>query len=228
MTLLMVMANYYLIKNVTSKKYFKFVGYCYLIVLPTMFSLIYCMSGFSGIHLQSNMLVIIYFLLYMIIECFLIYWCFRKEKKNWKLLFFCLGITVNTVMLISPTWDFRTGFATYILLSISFIMIIDSFLLDTKVKNIVSMFFMGIAMILYLILYVNIYWAQKDLENSIEKQKKENKKVIEILRFPSFINCNINPESDYHILKFKEYYGISNDVEIKLLDSKFHHFIFYR
>ena len=61
----------------------------------------------------------------------------------------------------------------------------------------------------------------------IRQSIRNNDTVIELVAYPGFAPCNINPLNDYHLDKFKKYYGIDSNVEVKLISGHWK-FIFYR
>lgn len=231
MIILMVISNYYLIKNTIKNKYLKIVSYLYFLIPPLVITVFYLISNFSDISIfsifnQNNMLLTLYFISYIIFDIFLIYLPFNGERINIRLLFYILGILSNCIMLLSPTWGYRTSFLTYILLTISFIMTIDYFYKDRKIVNRLLPLISICTFSFYIVLYLNVYKAQLAREESIKLQQE--KEIIEIEKMPYFVNCNINPDNDYHIEKFKEYYNIDKSKKIKLIDGNWKFKIFYK
>ena len=110
----------------------------------------------------------------------------------------------NVVMLMSPTWGYRTSFTTYLFLSIVYINIIDDLKNSNKKINNILVGVTTCSFLIYLIMYFNVFLCEKDLRESIKKQVKNNKDVIDIYYFPYFTNCDINPNDEYHIKKYKE------------------------
>ena len=139
-----------------------------------------------------------------------------------------LGISANLVMLISPTWGYRTSFGTYIFLIITYLIIIDKNIKEKKYINYLLFTITIICMCFYTIFYISIYKQNKENEKRIEEQKNNTSKTIEIIRYPSNANCNINPGNEYHMTKFKDYYGINQDIEIKLINNNWKYYIFYQ
>ena len=52
-----------------------------------------------------------------------------------------------------------------------------------------------------------------------------NKEIIEIESFPRYANCNINPTNEYHLTKFKEYYQIPKNKEVRILPNNWRYII---
>lgn len=225
-------SNYLLVKKYSSHKITSIILLFFLLPMAILTIIIYPVScfypnKFSFLVNQNNIFLILYWLSYLIISFTLFVMDSIQRKKGNPLFFFLLGICANGVMLLSPTWGYRTSLFTYISLSISCMSIIDCYL---KYKNGIHYFLYGvtvITMIGYITLYINVDRCQNQLEKSITKQLKDGNKVIEVERFPYFINCNINPENEYHIKKFKKYYKIPDDIEIKLTEKHWKYLIIY-
>ena len=133
----------------------------------------------------------------------------------------------NIVMLLSPTWGYRTSLATYLFLSISYLLILDNYITNTKALT-YSLYFTNIIGILfYSIFYINIHLAYLDNLKAITTGKEEKKEIIEITSFPDFAPCDINPRDEYHLKTFHNYYHIDNNIEIKLIDNNWN-LIFYK
>ena len=216
-----------LLKLIKSK-IIKILGNIYLIP-AVIISIIYLFENIKGITIinPNNIFIIIYFIIYSVVSFILIIINIKKEPYQKIIFLYLLGMVSNLVMLISPTWGFRTSFTTYIFLSIAYLYIID---LNIKENKLINNFLLIISIgdiSFYSILYVSIRRQNIDNVKNIELQKKEKAKVIEIVKYPYFANCNINPENEYHIKKFKQYYGIDSDVEIKLIDNNWKYLIFY-
>lgn len=227
---LMSYSNYLLIRSNVKKKWLKYSLIVFVLIVPLITICTYPLSKFKSSSLNcfidsSNVFIITYWLLYLIVSFCLL---FRENKKDLKLvLLFLIGLSSNGVMLVSPTWGFRTSFFTYIVLGIVALCIINKYSKNNKYLLYGSYGVMIISILIYLVFYINICRCQSDLERSIKKQLKEDSNIIYIVEFPSFANCNINPTNDYHISKFKLYYGIPEDREIVLVSGKWKYQIIY-
>lgn len=209
--ILMIVGTYFLIKNINNKLLRIFL-YCYSLLFLVIFLL-------NNTLTCNSIFIIIYFIIYTIIT-FILICLYAKEVKDIKIIFFyLLGIASNVVMLISPTWGFRTSFSTYIFLSICYLLIIDRNIREKNLVNNILLIISIIMILFYSILYILV--AKQNKENIEIINKNKNSKVIEIYKYPDFVNCNINPENSFHLEKFKMYYGISQDTEIKLIPNKF-------
>ncbi len=225
-------SNFLLIKKYGKNKMIKILLLLFLLPVALITILIYPISSFypnkfSFFINPNHILLILYWLSYLVIS-FGLFLMDSIKRKEWKTsFFFLLGISANTFMLLSPTWGYRTSLFTYMALSISCICIIDCYF---KVKKLFIYFLygvVGITMLGYFTLYMNVSRCQNELEKSIKKQLDEGSKIMEIEKFPYFINCNINPENDYHIKQFKKYYKIPDNVEIKLTEKHWKYLIIY-
>ncbi|MBQ6323976.1 MAG: hypothetical protein IJI22_03990 [Bacilli bacterium] len=209
-----------LIKNSIKNKYLKI--FLYLYETPSVFlGIIYLLVELkvSNISIYQNNIVIIYYLILTIINFYLILKNKKDFTKNRALFFYIIGIFSNTVMLLSPTWGYRTSLATYLFLTTSYLIIIDNYIKENKLLTygLYSCNILGV--LFYSIFYINIHKAYLDNLKAINTGKKNNKKIIEITAYPNFAPCNINPNNDYHLNKFYEYYNINKNTEIKLIDN---------
>ena len=227
--ILMSIANFVLIRKSTNNKIIKTSLLIYLVPIPILLGSQHILNELNIINIFEikNWVVTLYFITYIIIDLLLIYFTYHDKNKDRLLLFIILGILANITMLVSPIWGPRTTFATYLFLSSGYITIIDNYIKENKFINITFTTIICIPIIFYIILYINIFRHQKFLSKSIKEQLKNNSQTIEISKFPSFITGYINPESEYHITTFKEYYNIPEEKELKLIDSNWKYKIFY-
>lgn len=227
--ILMCISNYLIIKNKIKGKLSKSLLMMFMLIIPLLTIFIYPISLFKDIALEfiintNNLLIDIYWLIYLVLSLYLL---FIDDKKDLRIvLLFLIGLVSNGVMLISPTWGFRTSLFTYIVLTIVSLYIINKYVKENKFFTFISYMFFIMGMLFYFVFYINIYRCQNNLERSINKQLLENSDTIYIDSFPYFANCNINPSNDYHLEKFKLYYGIPNDKKIVLINGKWK-FIIY-
>jgi len=228
--ILLSIANIYLINKAFNNKLIKILLILFMNIIPILSTSLYLLSNFIKINSFLNdshsIVLIIYYIIYILIFLYLI---IKNNKNifNKDMFFFIIGISSNIVMMISPTWGYRTSFATYIFLSIFSLLIINKNIKEKKIYTIITSGIIIISSIFYLTLYISTYRQYKENKSIIDKSIKENSKVIEIYRYPSFVNCNINPDSDYHLRVFKKYYNISEDTEVILLNNKWKYLILY-
>ena len=230
MLVLITFSNYIQIKKNINNKYLKILLLILILPLSIGTVILYPISNFYTTKLnflinQNNIFVILFWMIYLILSFTLLGITSIKKKKFNMIFWPILGIVANIVMLLSPTWGYRTSLFTNILISISSLIIIDQHMKERKILLLYG--FTTMIMIFYLLLYINVAKCQYNIGKAIKSQLKKNKKVIEIERFPNFINCNINPENEYHIMKFKKYYHIPDSIELKLISKNWKYLIFY-
>jgi len=223
-------ANYQIIKHKIKKKFLKLMLMLFILIIPISTIVAYPITLFKMTNLymiinSTNIFIIIYWLLYLILTFILLLIENIKDLKQ--VVLFIIGIVSNIVMLVSPTWGFRTSLFTYIVLSIIALNIINRYLKENKIINITSYSLVVITSLFYLIFYINIYRCQKNIENSIQTQLSNNEQIIYIDAMPGYANCNINPTNDFHKKLFKNYYNIPQQTEIKINQGKWKYLIFY-
>ena len=227
LTLLSTIGNYHLLKSIKNK-YLRFFSYIYLLLIPIIITSVYILSEFTrdSLQLQNSVIVILYFITYTIITFILICLYSKKQKSKNAIFFYILAISANLVMLLSPTWGCRTSFGTYVFLSIAYIEIIDKSVIENKLIDAILLIVSIVMFIFYTILYISVARQYRENLNTINTSKKSN--VIEIRKYPSFVNCNINPSNPYHMKRFKEYFNIPESTEVKIIDNNWKYLIFYK
>ena len=225
---LMVLANILIIKKTFKKLFIKLGLYFFQVIaiIPVINYILDTTISKSFIDYNS-ILVICYYLLFTIISFILIIRIKDIRKSYLPLLFFTIGILSNTVMLLSPTWGYRTSLGTYIFLCISSLCVIDYYMKENKVYIIGLISINCIGALFYSIFYVNIRNAYNDNYKLIKEGIENNSDVIEIYSYPGFAPCNINPSNEYHLEEYKKYYGMKDNVEIRFIEDKWN-FIFYK
>ncbi len=220
---LSIISNYFMIKNNIKNTILKNILILFSIAVPMFTVIIYFISIIHKQIIVSNILLTLYYIIFTFISFIL-----NIKEKNYKSIFFFLvGISANCVMLLSPTWGYRTSLFTYIMLCISNLIIISKYIKDNKTIECFSKIVLLIIALFYIILFVNVYKCQIDNRKYINQQLYEGKQSIEIYKFPYFINCNINPNTDYHKLVYKRYYNIPEEDELVLID-KWRYLIIYK
>lgn len=227
---LLSLSNYFMIRENVSNKLVKSLLIIYMLVGGLLTMCIYPLtlignSSFSALINSNNIFIVGYWLIYLFITLVLIWLDDKNDLRSF--LWFLIGLVGNLVMLISPTWGFRTSFFTYVIFGIVAITIIGKYLEDNKGWQFVANGLMLSAMLVYLIFYINISRCQNALENSISTQKEQGNTTIYIEAFSPIAGCNINPENAYHLEKFKLYYGIDQDTHIELVRDRWKYIIFY-
>ena len=224
--LLLIIGNLLLIKKYINKKIIKITLYLVEIIsiIPTIGYLLVSFNIIDKfIFNESNIFVIIYYSILTIINLVLLI----KNKKELPILFYILGLTSNLVMLMSPTWGYRTSLATYIFLSICYLIILDENLKKNKLIDKTIIIITALGMLFYLVFYISIYRCNIDNEKTIYNSKKKDLNIIELTAYPGFAPCNINPTNEYHLKRFKEYYHIKSNIEIKIIDRNWKYIIIY-
>ena len=223
--ILMFVGNYLIIKNKLNNIFFKFILYIFELLSIILVIKFILNNQFSG----NNIFTIIFFLLYSIISFILLIKSSKNVKSDLAILFFFIGICSNGVMLLSPTWGYRTSFATYLFMSISYLIIIDRYIKENKFMNYCIVICNVISMLLYITFYVSVHLQYNYNYEKIKQGIKFGNDSIEIVSYPSFAPCNINPTNDYHMKKFKEYYGINKDSNVILVENNWKfHFIYMK
>lgn len=218
MLVIMNISNCLIIKDKVKNKWVKLLLILFIISISSLCIVVYPISLFSnsecGLINHHNVLMILYWLIYLIISFILLY---LYDKKDLSTLFmFLIGLGSNVCMLISPTWGFRTSFFTYLMFSIVTLKVINTYIKNRDVSYYVIWGITMVCGIFYLVLYSNIHKCLI----SVEKEVSKKSDVIYIDKFSRFAPCDINPSNEYHVTKFKEYYKLSGDTEIVLVDGK--------
>ena len=117
---LLSVSNYLIINKKIKNSKIKYSLIIYMLVIPLFTVFIYPLSElkstFLDFFINTNVFIIIYWLSYLVITLYLL---FIENKKDLKIvLLYLIGLVSNGVMLVSPTWGFRTSLFTYIMLCI--------------------------------------------------------------------------------------------------------------
>ncbi len=225
---LLSISSIYLVLKSKIKKFIKVILILFLSVMPFLTAGLFYIDYFIGAGILSfivdptNVFIIMYWIVFTLIYLSLLH--YNKEYRN--ILFIMMGLILNGIMLLSPTWGTRTSFGTYVFMIIPCIDIIGRI----KFNKIIEYGMIGltcVCVLVYLIFYINVRVEVIKLEESIRVQLKEDKDVIEISTFPNYANCNINPYGEYHKGKFKEYYNIPEDKELVFLPCEWR-FVFIK
>lgn len=221
---LMTIGNYLIAKNKIKNKLVKTLIYISGLISIALVLLV----TFNNKISSSNIFIIIYFILYSIGNFYLIIKSSKKIISDLAVFFFLIGICSNGVMLLSPTWGYRTSLATYLFMSISYLIVIDRYIHINKSLEYLIIICNVIGMLVYITFYISVHLQYIDNYKLINKGVKENSKKIEIVIYPSFAPCNINPTNDYHMKKFKEYYKIDENTEVTIVNNNWKFYLLYR
>jgi hypothetical protein len=230
MIILLSISSTYLINKTFNKKILKVLLVLLMNTIPILGTSLYLVSNFVNINIfliDSHSIILILF--YIVYILFFLYLIIKNNKTifNKETFFFVIGLSSNIIMMVSPTWGFRTSLGTYIFLCIFSLLIINKYIKERKIYNIIIIFIIIISCIFYSILYISTFRQYKENKSIIENSIRDKSKVIEIYKYPYFINCNINPDNDYHLRVFKRYYNIPENTEVKLLKNKWRYLILY-
>lgn len=224
--------NYLIVKNKIHSLKLKIVLLLFLLVIPIFTIILYILSNL-GIHIltflidQNNIFVCLYWLLFLVVNFLFFVLSFKDGLKSPIFLYF-MAICANLFMLFSPTWGYRTSLFTYVLMAISYLQVINQYMKTTKRVFLALKGCLFLCSFVYLCLYFQVYRAERYLDKSIQTQLKNNEDVIEIIEFPHFIGCNLNPEADYHLERFREYYHIPSSKDIKIVSGYWKGIFFIR
>ena len=228
---ILIISNCYLVKNTISNKGIRLIHYFYYIFpLFTMIGSILSfldISTFSFFSNQNHFINILYYL-FLSLDMFILLILYTKNHSIKSLFFFLIGLFSTGVMMLSPTWGYRVSVATYLFLGISCFMILDDNISYKKIYSILVSMMNIIFVVFFLILYISVHYQYMDNLKVIKKGIQNDSKTISIREYPSFVNCNINPSNSYHLEKFKEYYGISKDTDIILLENNWKYKLVYK
>lgn len=223
--ILLIIGNVLLIKKNIKNIFIRILLYL-LEIGSILFTVLYLLNNFNITTFNisdTNIFVIIYFVLLTVINFILLI----KNKDELPIVFYSMGIISNGVMLLSPTWGYRTSLATYLFLSIAYLIIIDKYLKKNKFIEISTIIITILGMLFYLVFYISIYRVNKVNEKIIKEANKSNEEEIELIAYPGFAPCNINPTNEYHLKRFKEYYKIKENVKINIVNKNWKYIIVY-
>ena len=212
--LLWTMTNYFIIKDKIKNVILKYFIILFLTIVPLFTILIYFKSVVHKDLFINNIYLTIYYIIFVLISFVL-----NLREKNFKSTFlFIIGMSANIVMLLSPTWGYRTSIFTYIMLSLSNLMILSKYIKNNRLFEYILKALLIVFLFSYLFIYVNVFRCQISNRKYIKQQLLDNKESIEILKNPYFVGCNINPNTDYHKMVYKKYYGIPEDKDLVQVD----------
>lgn len=219
--ILWIIATLYLIHKTILNKKIKIVLDIFVLIIPslTLFSYHLNMIHISFLPTLVNpnhWFIICYWFCFIILYGALL--IKNKKETDYINIFILaiLGLFANIIMLVSPTWGYRTTLATSILLSIANLWIISKIKISEFIQKciiIITILIMGI----YLIFYVDLYRQNKKRETMIQEDLQSNSDVIRVKNLPFYAPCNSNPGCEYHDKVFKEYYKINPNKKLKIV-----------
>lgn len=191
-------------------------------ILPMKFNFLQNINIIS----KDNNLYIIYWIIYLILFILSINYIIKNKKEKLFIYFILLlGLSSSIVMFILPTWGDRVTFFTVITLTL-----IGTILIDKIIKNNQRLFSylkpIFICFTIYLLIcFYSIYQINSYREIYINKQIKEDKETIEIIRNPIMYIWNNNPQSKYFIDTYKSYMNIDKTKEINLTQPSYKEYL---
>ena len=191
-------------------------------ILPMKFNFLQNINVIS----KDNNLYIIYWIIYLILFILSINYMIKNKKEKLFIYFILLlGLSSSIIMFILPTWGDRVTFFTVITLTL-----IGTILIDKIIKNNQRLFSylkpIFICFTIYLLIcFYSIYQINNHREIYINKQIKEDKETIEIIRNPIMYIWNNNPQSKYFIDTYKSYMNIDKTKEINLTQPSYKEYL---
>ena len=161
----------------------------------------------------------IFWIIYIISFLFIIYNCLEDNVKYRALFFFILAGSYNIVMLYSPIFGPRSSIYTIFYLILTLCIIIN----ELEINKIIIL---GMTLVCAFISYLqsNEYYrmydhidyitSERQIEIDYYKQNPDAKEAW-IIRYPEryLHGANVEPDDKYHLIKFKEYYGLPQDAD---------------
>ncbi len=165
----------------------------------------------------------LFWIMYIIIFIVSLFWYFKKYKEYKSLYFILIGLFTNLAMLISPVWDGRTGFLTYIMFSISFIIIIFNInikIFDNKPFKIFSNIIIISFMIVFTLYSIYINHEDKIRNKYLNYQIENNNDTYELLYLPTYYMWGVDIWSSEGPFaeSFKTSYGIPLNARITTVE----------
>ncbi len=219
--ILWIIVMIYLIRKQFTNKIVKKIFIFYITGIPILTIIGYHTSILQISYLNfiidsHHLLVILYWISFVSIFIFLMIKNIKNQENIYCLILFLIGISANGIMLLSPTWGYRTALATNILVLISLLWIISDIKIPGMMKKIIPILG-GSLLFLYLILYSYLYYVNQEREQFIKQQIKSNQNIIQVKKLPIYAPCNSNPTNEYHEKVFKKYYDIEGNKKIQII-----------
>lgn len=191
-------------------------------ILPMKFNFLQNINIIS----KDNNLYIIYWIIYLILFILSINYIIKNRKEKLFIYFILLlGLSSSIVMFILPTWGDRVTFFTVITLTLIGTILIDKIIKDNqRLFSYLKPIFICFTIYL-LICFYSIYQINSYREIYINKQIKEEKETIEIIRNPTMYIWNNNPQSKYFIDTYKSYMNIDKTKEINLTQPSYKEYL---
>jgi len=143
----------------------------------------------------------------------------QEDKRNITIILMILACSASGVMLPVAVWGERIALLSNLLFYCVVYIVINEIQITTKPKAMVCTVMIVICAIItacvYMIIYVNVHNQNKFNEQNIAKQLEQNAQIIEYQAYPYPILWNVDPGPGMHTEYFKNYFGISQEKQIK-------------
>ncbi len=223
---LLVFISNYIIKN-NFKGLKKYLLILYMSIIPIITLLI---NEFHNLYAKyqnslyflldyNRWYIVLYWVSFLIIFIYLII-KYHKNSQLKLLFFFLIALINNAAMLISPLAGGRTSFLSTIMLYICVIIILND--LDIKIFNNkkfikFNLFVCILISLVFLSYYIFFNYLYNKRTDYINEQLKQQKKEIDVPILPEFYVWNANAWDSWHLITFKRYYHIPDDVDVNLI-----------
>lgn len=201
--------------------FFTVLGSLY-VIFPIEITLFANINNYLNVFFdKNNILLIIYWLIFLLGYLMLIIIFIKDKKSKYKLvlLFFtsqsCLG-----AMLVTPTWSARVVFCTIILNYIISLIIVDiiGFKLNKGFKAVIYLF-LFLYLTFLLCVYYNVDKCIKYRNAYIISEADRGSKKISYYYIPERFLCSYFPYSNSYRLAFNNILGVESDVEYELSEN---------
>ncbi len=203
-----------------------------LCICGALFLKYYDLSNVGWQFLLAHHRILFLFLLALVLLfCYFFFRHVSSENKEKILFLLVLGISSNLIMMISPVWGGRTALFTVILL---FMALLYLLLEITNLKQ-HRIYFklshgLGLLSIFLMMGYLFAYWQVHEFcdfrNQSIHEQLQKQSDPIIVYATPKLLLEGNDPLDEYHVMTFKKYYHIPQEVELDIQDTKWNGLLF--
>ncbi len=220
-----------LLKNIIKKQKFKkhYLSIAFILYLVSSLIIIGANKLVNDLNISimkpfleiDNIIVWVYWLVYIIIVLAIVYLFIEHTKIKHKIIFFImLGGSANLVMLMSPIFGARSSLYFVYFIIIVIVLLFNELKLDGVITTFVSitlLFLIYLSTKDYVLKYSQVNLVHQE-RLSIIAYYLDNPEIkeIHIPRMPpySIHGADIELGDDYHFETFKEYYGLGKDTNI--------------
>ena len=178
-----------------------------------------------GLFQVDNWYFIFYWTLFVILFFYsIIYFATDKRERLFLISITLIGGVAIASMLVVPVWGERVAILSEIIfLMVSIRLLKNCF--NPKFNKIIYAFLV-ILIVYFLTMFILIFIIQKERDDYINLQLKENKQEIEVYEhFINYIWVGM-PLGDFNARVFKDYYGIPQEKTLKIINSKLEQFLY--